>query len=166
MKKLLRIFIFLGIFYCTSVYSEVPRIAILPFQNMDGKMEYNIISYDLQDSLTKVFIQADPEEKYYRVVPSDSVELLLSDLNIDPTNPQYPSDLWKVIRLLNVKYVITGNFNMEAKRILINAYIYNVRTKLPLKDHQARDIFKPIENYFEAIPIISETLLKAFIKED
>ena len=165
MKKLnvLLIVIFI-IFFSSNVFNQV-RIAVLPFQNMDGKLTLNIYSYKLQDSITKVLLEKDQGEKYYHVVPLDSIESILSELNLDPTNPQYPSDVWKAVKRVNVKYVISGNFNIQAERFLINAYIYEVETKLPDLDHQARDIFKSEERIFEAVKIIIKNILPALIPQ-
>ncbi len=146
-----------------NCFSQVKRIAFLPFQNMDGNFSLNIYCYQLQDSLAKAFLGADGEGKYFHVVPADSVDLLLAEMNLDPTNPQYATDMWKAAKLLAVEFVITGNFNMQAKRLLINAYIYNVDTKLPDPDYQARDIFKKEEQVMTAVPIMLRNLIKFFI---
>ncbi|MFP4529197.1 MAG: hypothetical protein ACLFQX_11645 [Candidatus Kapaibacterium sp.] len=141
------------------------RITVLPFQNMDGKMELNIWSYKLQDSLTKSLHQLDPAEEHFHIIPADSVEMVLAELNLDPTNPQYASDMWKAVRMLNAEKVVTGNFNIRARKFLINAYVYDVRLRLPAQDHQARDIFKKEADIYESIPIIVESLKPALMGE-
>jgi TolB-like protein len=141
------------------------RIAVLPFQNMDGKMELNIWSYNLQDSLKSALHQLDPEAQHFYIVPSDSVELILADMNLDPTNPQYPSDMWKAVKMLGAEQVVTGNFNIRANKFLINAYVYNVKIKLPHPHHQARDIFKSEEEIYESIPMIVESLKPVLVGE-
>ena len=146
-----------------NCYPQAKRIAFLPFQNMDGNFALNIYCYQLQDSLTKAFLSIDSEGKSYHVVPADSVDMLLAEMNLDPNNPQYATDMWKAAKLLAVEYVITGNFNMQAKRLLINAYIYDVNTKLPDPDYQARDIFKKEEQVMSAVPVMVRQLIKYFI---
>jgi len=69
--------------------------------------------------------------------------------------------LWKAVKKLNVEKVVMGNFNLQAERILINAYIYNVRTKLAVPTYQARDIFKPEESVMEAVPTIIKRISPA-----
>jgi TolB-like protein len=140
------------------------RIAVLPFQNMDGDLTLNLWCYELQDSLTNALLAQDPEENFYRVVPSDSVETLLTEFNIDPNNPQYQSDVWKTIKLLNVKKVVTGNFNIQYNNILINAYIYNVRTRMADPEFQARDIFLEKPDYMKSINIILPQLVPGLKK--
>ena len=145
--------------------SAQTRIAVLPFTNMDGNARYNIWCYNLQDSIASEMRLQDLDEMYYRIVPSDSVENILSEMNLDPANPQYLSDMWLAVEKLNVQHVISGNFKVQANRFLINAYIYNVATKIPLPDHQVRDIFKREEKIFEAVPIIVRNLKQAYISE-
>ena len=140
MKRLI-IALCLLLFAMSSAQSQM-RIAVLPFQNMDGAINLNVWSYKLQDSVSKLARELDPEEKLFRIVPSDSVEDILTQMNLDPTNPQYPSDMWKAVKLLNVNKVITGNFNTKNQRYLINAYIYDVRTKMANPTYQAKDKFK------------------------
>ena len=163
MKKTIVILFFLiisGSFALAQV-----KIAVLPFQNMDGLLDYNIYSYKLQDSLFKALQALDPDEKYYKLVPLEDIEVILSEMNLDPTNPQYPTDMWKAVDSLGVERVITGNFNVEAERFLINAYVYDVETKLPYLSHQARDIFKKEKDILKAVRIIVKRLKPLLITQ-
>lgn len=130
------------------------RVAILPFQNMDGNIDYNVLCYDLQESLTNALIEADDSGKEYYVVPADSVEMVLSELNLDPSNPQFKSDLWKAVQMLNIKKVVVGTFNKQSDKFLINTYIYDVKMRMAYPNNQAKDIFKTREQILEAIPEI------------
>ena len=157
-------FLLLLFFFSSFAFSQI-KIAVLPFQNMDGLLDYNVYSYKLQDSLYKALKALDPDGKYYQLVPLDDIETVLSDMNLDPTNPQYPTDMWKAVQMLDVKEVITGNFNVESERFLINAYIYDVETKLPNLKYQARNIFKKEKDILKAVRIIVKRLKPALIKE-
>lgn len=161
--KTLTVFISLLILSVSVSFGQV-KIAVLPFQNMDGLLNYNIYSYKLQDSLFKALKNLDSTGQYFQLVPLEDIETVLSDLNLDPTNPQYPTDMWKAVETLGVKKVITGNFNVEAKRFLINAYIYDVETKLPNLKHQARNIFKKEKDILKAVRIIVKRLKPGLIK--
>lgn len=163
MIKKLFLFIILILSIQTEIICQV-RIAVFPFQNRDGDMKFNVWCYKLQDSLFKELFTKDPEQKYFILIPADSIEMMLAEMNLDPNNPQYDTDMWTAAEKLNVKKVITGNFNYQAERFLINAFIYDVRMRLPHPTYQARDIFKGEERLFESIPIIVEGLLPAFIK--
>lgn len=156
MKKLIKLIFVILIFYSSSHQSinAQTRIAVLPFQNQEGKIDLNVWSFQLQDSLQKALLALDPEQAHYQLVPADSIENLLAELNLDPTNPQYPSDMWKAVASLNVEKVVSGNFYIRAGKLLINAYVYDVRTKLPDPKHQAKNIFKDLEEGMSAIEII------------
>ncbi|MDD3125125.1 MAG: hypothetical protein PHV24_04760 [Candidatus Kapabacteria bacterium] len=145
-------------------FAQVPKVAFIPYTNMDGNMELNKWCYSLQDSLQKYFAAADAEEKSMKIVPFDEIEIILADMNLDPTNPQFASDMWKVVEQLNVDYVISGNFVLKANRFLINTYIYDVNMKLPVTTNQARDIFVPLDNVLKAIRPIGKKLQGFFIK--
>ncbi len=162
--KTLTVLISLLILSVSVSFGQV-KIAVLPFQNMDGLLDYNIYSYKLQDSLFKALKDLDSAGQYFQLVPLEDIETVLSDLNLDPTNPQYPTDMWKAVETLGVKKVITGNFNVEAKRFLINAYIYDVETKLPNLKHQALNIFKKESDILKAVRIIVNRLKPGLIKE-
>lgn len=163
MKKIIFNLLVIFIYFSgLNVFSQV-RIAVIPFNNMDGNVQYNEWCYNLQDSLIKELLTLDPTGNYIHIVPIDSVEIILAEINIDPNNPQYESDLWTAIQKLNVRDVITGNFKIQAKRFLINAYIYDVATKLPKPEYQVRDIFKREDKIYEAVPIIARNLIKAYV---
>ena len=143
---------------------EPVRVAVLPFQNMDGLIDLNVWSYKLQDSVFKILKAEDPDQEHYHLVPSDSIEILLAEMNIDPTNPQYPSDMWKATDMLNVKYVLTGNFDIHAEKFLVNAYIYDARMRLPHPKYQAKNIFKSQDAIMESAPMIVKRLLPGLKK--
>lgn len=154
-------FIFTILFFTTTLFSQ-DRIAVLPFSNLDGKLEFQIQCYDLQDSLYKSLEKM--ENKNFELIPILEVESVIAELNIDPSNPQYQSDVWKACKMLNAKKVVTGSFNFEAEKFLINAYIYDVRMKLPNPKYQAKDIFKDKDNVLEAVDEIFNALKPALEK--
>lgn len=163
MKKSFSLLVFLAISSILPCFSQI-RVAVLPFQNMDGDLSLNVLSYKLQDSIANFLQTIDPEKKKFTIISSDSIDFFVSQYNLDPLNPQYPTDIWKVVKELKVNAVISGTFNRRADRILINAYIYDVETKLPYPDHQARNIFKSEENVMEAVEIILKKLLPALVE--
>ena len=114
MKKMCFFIAGLIIFSAISSFSQV-RIAVFPFMNKDGNLKLNIWCYKFQDSLTKALYNRDPEEKYYRIVPYDSVEGILAQLNLDPNNPQYKSDMWKAADSISVMWVVTGILFLTAQ---------------------------------------------------
>ncbi|MFH1050149.1 MAG: hypothetical protein V1779_04355 [bacterium] len=166
MKKLIIFFAFavlINLAIVSNINSQT-RIAVLPFQNQEGKIDLNIWCYQLQDSLQKALLALDAEQQQFQLVPGDSIEDLLAELNLDPTNPQYPTDMWKAVTSLNVEKVVSGNFYIRAGKLLINAYVYDVRTKLPDQKHQAKNIFKDIDDGLSSIEIIVHKLKPLLIK--
>ena len=149
------------IFSYVSLFSQ-DKVVVLPFINSDGKLEKQNICYELQDSLYKSLELL--ENKNFELIPIMDVETALADLNIDPSNPQYKSDMWKACKILNVNKVVTVNFNFEAGKFLVNAYIYDVRMKMPNPKYQAKDIFKTNEAYMSSIPEILDALKPALVK--
>jgi len=163
-KHICFLFVVFVIFSSLNTLHSQTRIAVLPFQNQEGKIDLNIWSYNLQDSLQNALLALDAEQKYFQLVPGDSIEDLLAELNLDPTNPQYPTDMWKAVTSLNVEKVVSGNFYIRAGKLLINAYVYDVRTKLPDPKHQAKNIFKDIDDGLSAIEVIVVKLKPLLIK--
>lgn len=162
MKKIFFYILFIFAINFSISKSQI-RVAVLPFQNMDGKIEKNMICYDLQDSVYKLLATKDTEHKYFYLVPSDSVETVLASLNLDPSNPQYTSDLWKAVKMLNIKKVVMGNFNLQADKILLNGYIYDTKMKLADANNQIRDIFKEENTVLESVNDIVNAILPALI---
>lgn len=159
--KLKLFFLALTLISVNFAFSQI-RVAVIPFQNIDGNMDLNIWCYTLQDTIAKALQEQDMEERYYRIIPQDTIDLILAESNLDPNNPQYASDMWETIKLLNAEKIITGNFDTRANRILLNVYIYDIRTKLYDPKNCAKDIFKPQDKLLETIPFIIKKLLPAF----
>lgn len=132
-----------------------PRVVVLPFRNMAHDIQYNAWNYKFADSLRSALLESDPSGGSYTIVPADSVELALADLNLDPDNPQYESDMWKAVRNLKAQKAVQGNFQLRGDRVLINCYIYDMESMLADETNQAKDIFKTPTTFLEAIrPIV------------
>jgi len=151
-----RLFVIVGVLFAGFVAapSQV-RIAVLPFRNMDHDIKYNLWCIQFADSLRTALNAADPSGATYHIVPADSVEMAIADLNLDPTNPQYESDMWKAVRGLGVRKAVQGNFQLRGERVLINCYVYDLESMLADQTNQAKDLLKSPTTYLEAIrPIV------------
>lgn len=157
---ILKITLLIALFLTSSVgvFSQT-RIAVLPFQNMDGPLEYSNWCFEIQDSVAKMLVDMDKEQKYYRIVPIDSIEALTAEMNLDPSNPQYETDMWTAVSNLNVEFVISGYFIVDGSRVVMSAFIYSTKFKLPDQTYQAKDIRKKKEKALEAVELIVEKLL-------
>ncbi len=134
------------------------RLVILPFRNTDGLIDYNLWQYELADSLRVVLTEMDPEEQYYHIVDPDSVEMAIAEFNLDPTNAQYESDVWRAVELIRADKVIQGNFFLQGERVLMNAYIYTVEYKMANQQHRAKDIVRTPTTYLSAVKLIAKKL--------
>lgn len=146
----------------TSAFAQV-RIAVLPIRNMDGNLGLNSYCYSIADSLRSALTASEHHGKDFVVVPSDSIEAVLAELNLDPNSPQYESDLWKSVAILHCDYAVTGSFNTNAGRMLVNVYSYNVASKMPNLTHAAVNIFKAPEKILAMVPVMRDKLLPGLI---
>lgn len=149
------------ILVCTvgaTMASAQLRVAILPFRNMDGQIKFNPWCLQLQDSLTKELLAIDPSQKKFNIIPADSIEMAISELNLDPTNPQYESDVWKAVKTLKADRVIQGNFFMQHERVLLNAYIFDPETKMSDPVNQAKNLYKSPAAIMEVIKPMARKL--------
>jgi TolB-like protein len=140
------------------------RVAVLAFRNMDGKIALNAMAVQLADSLRTTLEAADPRKEHFSIIPQDSVEMAVSELNLDPTNPQYESDVWKALQAMGIEKVVQGNFLTEGERVLMNAYVYDLSSRMP-DAAQAKNIYKPRDAVLSAIPVIAKRLLPALIPQ-
>lgn len=146
-----------------SVYPLIGqvRVAVLPIKNLDGNMQLLTYSYSIADSL-RALLSAHPEHgKQFSMIPADTMEQALAEFNLDPTSPQFESDLWRGIAKLNCKYAITGSFEITGGRMVLNLYVYDVATKLADQTHAARNLFKAPDKIFEVLPIAVKKLVPA-----
>ena len=155
------ILLFVLCFFSCLTFAKT-KIAVLPFSNLDGNSDHNKYCYDLQDSLTKAFIEIDPDNEYIVVVPFEEVDELLNDYNIEANSPTFDTDKWKIKDDLGCDRIISGTFRIVANRFLINSYIYYPDTQITDMDFQAKDIFKKEDKILEAVPAIVKSLYKAF----
>jgi len=161
MKNFFTYVFFLLLFTALPLFPQI-RVTVIPFSNMNGNMQYNKYCFTLQDSIQKVLSERLANSTKYVVVPYDSVEAILTGLNLDPTNPQYLSDMWKAVKTLNIQKVISGDFNFEANKFLINSMIINVRTRLADPNYQVHDLFLPEAKIFDSVKMILDGLIEGF----
>ncbi len=150
------------LFASVEIWAQL-RIAVLPFRNMDGDLRYNLWCYRFADSVAALLQRADTLQQHYTLVPRDSLEMILGELNLDPTTPQYDSDIWKAAQLLGADKIVTGNFNLLPGKILVNAYVYDTRTKR--EEAQARNLYRSEERADEISHMIVARLLPYFLHE-
>lgn len=134
------------------------RVIVLPFRNMDGKIDYNLWQYELADSLRTLLLEMDPKEEHYHLVDPDSVEMAIAEFNLDPTNAQYESDIWRAVDLIKADKVVQGNFFLRGDRVLMNAYVYDVEYKMADQVNQAKDIYKTPDTYLSAVKKMAKQL--------
>lgn len=145
--------------------SAQKRVVVLPFRNMDGEVAYNPWRYELADSLRSALLAVDPTQKAFMMVDQDSVELAISELNLDPNNAQFESDVWRAVKNLKADLVVQGNFFLRGERVLMNAYVYNVEFQIANQEHQAKNLYKTPTSYMEAVPIMTKKLYPALIAQ-
>jgi TolB-like protein len=151
--------IIIGFFALSLAAAAQVRVVVLPFRNMAHDIKYTPWNYQFADSLRSALLEADPSGTTYQIVSADSVELALADLNLDPDNPQYESDMWKAVRNLKAQKAVQGNFQLRGDRVLINCYIYDMESMLADATNQAKDIYKSPTTFLEAIrPIVKRIL--------
>ncbi len=137
-------------------YAQV-RIAVLPFRNMDRDIQYNVWSMQMADSLYKALQAMEPGQRAFVLIPPDSIEMAIAELNLDPLNPQYESDMWKAVRNLGATRAVQGNFQLRGDRVLVNCYVYDLSSMLADTENQAKDLYKPKGAILETIrPIVKK----------
>lgn len=157
----MRIFTFaIAVIIMSAVYaSSQERVAVLPFYNMDGKEQLNAFCYQLQDSVTKELIKCKTPESQFHIVPIDSIELVLAEMNFDPNSPSYKDDLWKALEKLKCKKVIIGELQEQGTKLVVNASLCIVDLRLPIPQYQLRNLFvKPEEICRVVVPICKKML--------
>lgn len=159
MKRFILIAIFLANTFV--LFAQGTKISFVPFVNANGDMQYDKYTLMLQDSLQKHFIKTAAENGY-EVVPYEQIKQKLTDDNIKPEDAQYESDLWRYIENAGAKYVISGNILNQGGKFIINTYIYDVKMKLQITSHIAKDLMVPENNILRAVVPIYKRLVPFF----
>lgn len=152
--------VLLGLLLIVPAWAQV-RVAVLPIKNLDGNMQLLRYSYAIADSLRQLLQQHAEHGTRFTVIAADSMEQALAEFNLDPTSPQFESDLWRGIAKLHCNYAITGSFEITGGRMVLNLYVYDVSTKVADPTHAARNLFKAPERIFEVLPVAVKKLVPA-----
>jgi TolB-like protein len=151
------------ILWCPLIAQQ--RIAVLPFRNADGDIKYNVWCSQLSDSLRVALLEVNPSQTAFTIIPADSIDMAVSERNLDPTNPQYESDVWRSVEALGASKVVWGNFFLRNGKVLINGYVYDVATKIAHPVHQAKDIYKSPDTVLDAVRVITKKVYPGLLTE-
>lgn len=132
-------------------------IAVLPFRNMDGNINLDMYSSKLSDSLYKE-IEKISTELGIKLITNEQVEKAINSLKEGEAHPNYEATMWKAAELLGTNKVVSGTFNMQNDRLLVNAYIYDSKLRMQDPQNKAVNLFKAPAAVFEVIPIIVRKL--------
>lgn len=154
----MRFLLILTIVISSAELSAQQRVAVLPFRNMDGEISLNEWSHTLADSLRKSLLAVDTNQTSFIIIDPDSVELVISEFNIDPSNAQYESDVWRAVEKLGATKVVQGNFLRRGERVLMNVYIYDVEYKMADPVNQAKDLYEYPKQYLNAVRVMTKRL--------
>lgn len=149
----------LTILFCLSFIDSFSQttIAVLPFRNMDGNIKLDVYSSKLSDSLYKE-IEKITGELGIKLITNEQVEKAIASLKEGETHPNYEATMWKAAEMLGTNKVVSGTFNMQNDRLLVNAYIYDSVLRLQDSQNRAINLFKAPESVMEVIPIIVRKL--------
>ncbi len=155
MKTICLLVILLCISYINA-FSQT-TVAVLPFRNMDGNIKLDVYSSKLSDSLYKE-IEKIAGDLGIKLITNEQVEKTISSLKEGETHPNYEATMWKAAEMLGTNKVVSGTFNMQNDRLLVNAYIYDSVLRLQDSQNKAINLFKAPESVMEVIPIIVRKL--------
>lgn len=155
MKTICLFVILLCISYINA-FSQT-TVAVLPFRNMDGNIKLDVYSSKLSDSLYKE-IEKIAGDLGIKLITNEQVEKTISSLKEGETHPNYEATMWKAAEMLGTNKVVSGTFNMQNDRLLVNAYIYDSVLRLQDSQNKAINLFKAPESVMEVIPIIVRKL--------
>ncbi|MBL8003695.1 MAG: hypothetical protein JNL36_01245 [Candidatus Kapabacteria bacterium] len=149
----------LAILFCISYIDTLSQttVAVLPFRNMDGNIKLDVYSSKLSDSLYKE-IEKIAGDLGIKLITNEQVEKTISSLKEGETHPNYEATMWKAAEMLGTNKVVSGTFNMQNDRLLVNAYIYDSVLRLQDSQNKAINLFKAPESVMEVIPIIVRKL--------
>jgi len=150
---------FIAVLFCflyIDAFSQT-TIAVLPFRNMDGNINLDAYSSKLSDSLYKE-IEKIAGDLGIKLITNDQVEKAINSLKEGETHPNYEATMWKAAELLGTNKVVSGTFNMQNDRLLVNAYIYDSVLRLQDPQNRAVNLFKAPDSVMEVIPIIVRKL--------
>lgn len=161
-----RIFVLLAVFtvHCCIAFSQGKKIAVLPFENLHGLIDYNQHCYELADSVARALQHLLKEHSNrYVVIEPDSVDFVVLEYNLNPDNPQFQSDRWIVAEKLGAQLVVTGTVKVRYNKVFVNAAVYNIETKLP--EYEIKNLYTKEENYLELSEKIAKGIAEFLISQ-
>lgn len=134
-------------------------IAIFPFKNLYGEVQYDDIGWAYADSL-EVYLNAQAAAgTTYEVLSNVDVRDQMLAQNVDVKSPSYETDVWTIAEALEADKLIWGTYYVKYGKVFLKTEIIDLSINMPDPDNVGESKGLLYEEAIKAVPDIGAKLL-------
>lgn len=111
--------------------SEPVVIAIFPFKNLYGEVQYDDLGWVYADSL-EVYLNAQAGAgTTYQVISNVDVRDQMLAQNVDVKSPSYETDVWTIAEALEADKLVWGTYFVKYGKVFLKTEIIDLSINMP-----------------------------------
>ena len=143
----------------TAQTDEKSVIAIFPFKNLYGEVQYDDIGWEFADSL-EVFLNAqEGANKKFEIVSNIDVRDQMLAQNVDVKSPSYETDVWTIAEALEADKLVWGTYFVKYNKVFLKVEIIDLSINMPDPENVGQSKGLLYEEAINSVPDVGAQLL-------
>lgn len=134
-------------------------IAIFPFKNLYGEVQYDDIGWEFADSLEVWFNGQEAANTKYEIVPNIDVRDQMLAQNVDVKSPSYETDVWTIAEALEADKLIWGTYFVKYNKVFLKVEIIDLSVNMPDPENVGESKGLLYEEAINSVPNVGAQLL-------
>ncbi len=134
-------------------------IAIFPFKNLYGEVQYDDIGWEFADSLEVWFNAQEGANTKYEIVSNIDVRDQMLAQNVDVKSPSYETDVWTIAEALEADKLIWGTYFVKYNKVFLKVEIIDLSVNMPDPENVGESKGLLYEEAINSVPDVGAQLL-------
>jgi hypothetical protein len=142
-----------------AAQEEPTTIAIFPFKNLYGEVQYDDLGWSYADSL-EVFLNAQPGSgANFALVPNVDVKDQMLAMNVDVKAPSYETDVWTIAEALGASKIVWGTYFTKYGKVYLKVEIIDLSVNMADTENVGESKGLLYEEAITSVPTVGEKIV-------
>lgn len=143
----------------TAQTDEKSVIAIFPFKNLYGEVQYDDIGWEYADSLEAWLNRQEAANTKFEIIPNIDVRDQMLAQNVDVKSPSYETDVWTIAEALEAHKIVWGTYFVKYNKVFLKVEIIDLSVNMPDPENVGESKGLLYEEAINSVPEVGEDLL-------
>lgn len=140
---------------------DVAVIAIFPFKNLYGEVQYDDLGWEYADSLEAYLNRQAGAGTRYEVVSNIDVRDQLLAQNVDVKSPSYETDVWTIAEALDADKLVWGTYFVKYDKVFLKTEVIDLSINMPDPENVGESKGLLYGEAIQSVPDVGDKILPA-----